>query len=187
MPKQKKKKSGIQETLNLLMCANSNTKKKRYKKIMILTKKILGAMCHVSDITCRMSPVTYNMPLTPTVTTMDPPPANCPTMHSRMMLLILSHQQLFVKAQKCTFLFCAAILNHFRAKIKNSETIVSSSLFHKICFKLIFFNFDLNQPKDQFSENTSKSIIQWLRSVCCFWHRYYYNKFSNSHKFCYVL
>ena len=51
--------------------------------------------CHVlgvrSDLSCVMfhvSPVTCHISLTATVT--DPPPANSPTMHSRMLLLILT-------------------------------------------------------------------------------------------------
>ena len=36
-------------------------------------------------VTCRMSPVTCQMSLTPTATARDPPPANSPTMHNRMV------------------------------------------------------------------------------------------------------
>ena len=49
-------------------------------------------MCHVSHLTwhvscvaCHLSPVTCQMSLTPTATTMDPIPANSPSLHSRMV------------------------------------------------------------------------------------------------------
>ena len=35
-------------------------------------------MCHMSDVTCHLL-------LTPTATATDPPPANSPTMHSRLV------------------------------------------------------------------------------------------------------
>ena len=49
-------------------------------------------MCHVSSVTCHMSYVicqmshfTCHMSLTPTATAMDPPLANSPTMHCRIV------------------------------------------------------------------------------------------------------
>ena len=42
----------------------------------------------MSGVRCHLSPVTFHMSLNPTTTATDPPPANSPTMHSRMLLLI---------------------------------------------------------------------------------------------------
>ena len=42
-------------------------------------------MCHMFRATCCMSPVTYNLSLMPTATATFHPPANSPTMHSRLV------------------------------------------------------------------------------------------------------
>ena len=47
---------------------------------------VSGVMCHVLRDICHMSHVTNNV----TATALDPPPANSPTRHSRMLLLILT-------------------------------------------------------------------------------------------------
>ena len=53
---------------------------------------VSGVTCHVSHVTCQMSHVkccmphvTCHMSLTPTAIATDPPPANSPTLHSRMV------------------------------------------------------------------------------------------------------
>ena len=78
------KKKCIQETSKLSTCADSYTKTKKiqYKIIVIIR-------CQVSS-GVRL-PVTCSMSLTPTATAtaMDPLPANSPSIHSRMLLLIL--------------------------------------------------------------------------------------------------
>ena len=48
-------------------------------------------MCQVTGVRCQVSPVTCHKSLTPTATAMDPPPANSPTMHSRILLHIYTH------------------------------------------------------------------------------------------------
>ena len=42
-------------------------------------------MCHVSCVTCCVSPVTCHMSLMPTATFTDPPPANFPNIHIRLV------------------------------------------------------------------------------------------------------
>ena len=90
-----KRKSLIRESLNLSMCANSSTnicvKLLKLKLFIIFLKS--GFRCHLSGfrsplscVTCPVSPVTC---LLLHVTAMDPPPANSPSMHIRMLLLIL--------------------------------------------------------------------------------------------------
>ena len=46
--------------------------------------------CHLLRVTCYVSPVTCHMSLTPTTTATHLPPANFPTMHRRMLLLIVT-------------------------------------------------------------------------------------------------
>ena len=77
----------------------------------------------VSQDTCCVSSVACHMSIMPTVTAMDPHPANSPTMHSRMVCEIF-----FVVEQN---------FYHFWAKISNVETNVISTLFLKesFCFK----------------------------------------------------
>ena len=41
--------------------------------------------CHISCVTCHISTVTYHLSPTPTATVTDTPPANSPTMHSRLV------------------------------------------------------------------------------------------------------
>ena len=82
----------------------------RYKKNIYIKKnyQVLYVRCHVSCVTCRVSPVTFHMSLTPTATATDPPPANSPKMHSRMLLfhiLASTHQQRVTKAKKNAFCF----------------------------------------------------------------------------------
>ena len=47
--------------------------------------RVSRAMCHVSRVVCHLSPVTCHLSLTPTATDTDPPPANSPIMHSRLV------------------------------------------------------------------------------------------------------
>ena len=61
------------------------------KKLPGLRFQVSGVRCHVLCVTCCMSPVTCHMSLTQTATATDPPPANSPSMHSRMLLLILTY------------------------------------------------------------------------------------------------
>ena len=42
-------------------------------------------MCHVSFVACHVSRVTYHVSLTPTATATDPPPANSPIMHTKLL------------------------------------------------------------------------------------------------------
>ena len=46
--------------------------------------------CQWLRLTCYVSPVTCHISLTSTATATDPPPANSPIMHSRMLLLIVT-------------------------------------------------------------------------------------------------
>ena len=46
--------------------------------------------CNMFGALCRVSPVTSHISLTPTATARDLPPANSPSMHSRMLRLILT-------------------------------------------------------------------------------------------------
>ena len=109
-------KSCIRETLNLLMCADTST-----DTIFC----IYFCRCQVSGVTCCMSPVTCHMSLTPTSTARDPPPANSPSMHSRMFLLPWP-RPLNTESQRPT--------NHFWAKIANRGTNVLSLLCPKESF-----------------------------------------------------
>ena len=43
-------------------------------------------ICHMLCITCCVSPFTCHMPLTLKATVADPPPANSPTMNTRLIL-----------------------------------------------------------------------------------------------------
>ena len=72
-----------------------------------------------------LSPVSCHMSLMPTVIDMVLPLANSPTMHSRMLLLIVTliHQQWAANTQ--TFL-CSEIFHHFGAQIPKSETNILS-------------------------------------------------------------
>ena len=85
--------------------------------------------CQVSHGTCRLSPVTCCMSLMPTATARDPSPTNCPSMESRMLLLILTwtHQQWVAKTQKSTS--ARQIFNNIWPKIVISETNSFFSLF----------------------------------------------------------
>ena len=72
--------------LNLLTCADSSANTK-------LTKTqchMLGVTRQVSFVTCYVSPVTCHVSLTPTATDTDPLSVNSSSMHSRMVLLILT-------------------------------------------------------------------------------------------------
>ena len=77
------------------------------------------------------------MSLTPTATATEPPPANSPTMHSRMGQLGLMKCWGFVrqnlpktvKKEPNIYFFHAVILDHFQAKISKSETTSLPLLF----------------------------------------------------------
>ena len=83
----------IYETLNLSTCADSSTNTKSQKNIkkknlclfFSIRCQVSDVRCHVSCVTCHLSYVTCHISITPTVTAMDPPPANSPTMHIRMV------------------------------------------------------------------------------------------------------
>ena len=68
--------------------------------------QVSSVRCQVSYVTCQVLRVTCHMSLTPTATAAEPPPANSPTMHSRM-----GYQDPQIN------LFHRAILDHFWAKI----------------------------------------------------------------------
>ena len=95
------------ETLNLSMSGDSSTdskmdrnwqkwtetdnnfkkkkKEKNYKRkfhVSCVTCHVSCVTCHMSHIPCHLSPFTI---LTPTATTTDPPPANSPAMHNRLV------------------------------------------------------------------------------------------------------
>ena len=74
-------------------------------------------MCHMSWEACRLSPVTCHMSYGPTDSARDPPPANSPTMYSRMVCKDLK-----------IYFFCGVILDLFWARIENSKTSFLSSL-----------------------------------------------------------
>ena len=44
-----------------------------------------SVMCHLSPVMCRVSPVICHMLITSTAIAMDHPPANSPTIHSRVV------------------------------------------------------------------------------------------------------
>ena len=78
------------------------------------------------------------MSLTPTATATEPPPANSPTMHSRMGQLGLMKCWGFVRqnlpktvkrAKHICIFFHAVILDHFQGKISKSETTSLPLLF----------------------------------------------------------
>ena len=47
--------------------------------------QVSGVRCHMSRVTCCVSPVTCHLSLTLTATATEPPPANCPIMHIRLV------------------------------------------------------------------------------------------------------
>ena len=47
--------------------------------------QVLGVRCQVSDVRCQVSLGTCHLSLTLTATDTDPPPANSPTMHRRLI------------------------------------------------------------------------------------------------------
>ena len=49
------------------------------------TCNVSCTMYHVTHVACRRSPVICHLSLMPKATATDPPPANSPTMHSRMV------------------------------------------------------------------------------------------------------
>ena len=70
---------------------NISQQQRRRKNIYIwchlsgVAFQVSRVTCHVSCVASHMSHGTCHMSLTPTATAMDPPPANSPTMHSRMV------------------------------------------------------------------------------------------------------
>ena len=48
-------------------------------------RRVLHVICHVLHIACHLSPFTYHLSVTPRATATDPPPANFPTKHSRLV------------------------------------------------------------------------------------------------------
>ena len=64
----------------------------RIKKKLLtgVTSQVPHVMCHGSRLTCHMSPVICHMSLMPTATATDPPHTNSSSMHSRMLLLIVT-------------------------------------------------------------------------------------------------
>ena len=81
-----KEKSCIREILNLSTCVNSSTatntdRKGRRKR----RRKMSCVRCHVSGVTRHVSPLTCHLWITPTATATDPPNANSPIMHSRLV------------------------------------------------------------------------------------------------------
>ena len=84
----KEEKLCIRETLNLLMCADNSPNTKKSTKRKFKQKNPLSCVTfHVSCVcvTCCVSPFTCLLSLTPTGTPTDLPPANSPTMHSRLV------------------------------------------------------------------------------------------------------
>ena len=56
----------------------------------------------MSPVICCMSPVTCHLSLTPTVTAIDPPLANSPTMHSRLVCKYPKTQKIISKRKEIT-------------------------------------------------------------------------------------
>ena len=68
------------------MCADSTTDTKLDRNGQKKEKKRkLCVTCHMLHVTCHMSRVTCHLSLRPTATATDPPSANSPTMHSRLV------------------------------------------------------------------------------------------------------
>ena len=80
-------KSRKRETLNLSMCADSSADTKMKFFLQKRKKNIYMSpvTCHMSCVTCFLSPVTCHMSLTQTATATDPPPANSPLFHSKLV------------------------------------------------------------------------------------------------------
>ena len=93
-------KSYIPDTLNLSMCADSSNNTNKSKKYIFfkcsgVTCQVLHVRCHMSGVTCKMSHVTFHVSpvichISLTSAAADPPSAKSSTIHSRMMLLILT-------------------------------------------------------------------------------------------------
>ena len=79
------------QILNLSVCvdSSSNTIKSPQPKNLFHVSGVMcqvsGVPCYVSHVMSCVSRVAYHISLMPTTTTMDPPPAYSPTMHSRMV------------------------------------------------------------------------------------------------------
>ena len=78
-------------TLNLLLCADSSTNTKQKGKVIFYKQNVMCnmhgsvVMCLVSGVRCRMWRINCHLSIMPTVTATDPPPANSPIMHSRLV------------------------------------------------------------------------------------------------------
>ena len=75
------------DTTSLNICGY----KQKFKKYILKKKSCIR--CEVSGARCQVSHVKCHMSLTPTATATDPPPANSPTRHIRMLLLIVAYIQ----------------------------------------------------------------------------------------------
>ena len=86
--------------------------------------------CHMSGVMCYVcnAPVTCHMFITSTAT--NPPPAFSPSMHSKMLLMILtSIPQQWAAKIKTYFFFITLSFDNFFAKIVNLETQILLVLF----------------------------------------------------------
>ena len=81
-----KKKTCKQESLNLLTYGDSSTDTKTDRNGHKRREKMSGVMCQASRVTCHKSCVACHLSLLPTATATDPPPADSPTMHNRLVL-----------------------------------------------------------------------------------------------------
>ena len=84
----------------------TETSKKEKEKTRI-TFQVPGVMCHmsrvlchISHVACRVSRVTWHLSLTPTATARDPPFANSPTMHRRLVRNDPKTQRKQIRGQK---------------------------------------------------------------------------------------
>ena len=91
--------------------------------------------CQVSCVTCLMSPVICRMSVTPTATAMDPPTANSPSMHSRMLLLNWiggqfseSEEKMYLKKRK-TYLGTKFRIFCIEGKLKEEEKLFLSKKY----------------------------------------------------------
>ena len=84
------KKSRIRELLNVSMCADSNTNRKKILQSFPTEDK--NFICHLSSVAyhvphgmSQVSPIKCHLSLMPTATATDPPPPKSPTMHSMLV------------------------------------------------------------------------------------------------------
>ena len=80
--KYRRQKSCLRETLNLAMFGDSSTNTKNIVLSHVLCN-MLHVTCDIPNVACDIWHLTCHM--SPTWTARDPPPANFPTIHSRLV------------------------------------------------------------------------------------------------------